>query len=174
LVGFDHDLLGPRRDEIGDPRAIAVTCYSLADPSFSPPGTTHLVIMDLQYSEPWTRLSPAEYLDYKFAYGSKLIDFAQRTFPGLREKIVEADVATPITVMRYLRHPGGAIYGFDQTPSESALFRSNDIVVPGLYLAGAWTGTGGFQPTLTAGAAAADAVLLAISRTSHSATGTTR
>jgi len=174
LAGFDHDRLGPRRDEIGEPRAVAVTCYSLGDPSFSPPGTTHLVLMDLHYSEPWTRLSPAEYLDYKFAYGSKLIDFAQRTFPGLREKIVEADVATPITVMRYLRHPGGAIYGFDQTPSESALFRSNDIVVPGLYLAGAWTGTGGFQPTLTAGAAAADAVLLAISRTSHSATGTTR
>jgi phytoene dehydrogenase-like protein len=174
LAGFDHDLLGPRRDEIGDPRAVAVTCYSLADPSFSPAGTTHLVIMDMHYSEPWTRLSPADYLDAKFAYGGKLIDFAQRTFPGLRDKIVEADVATPITVMRYLRHPGGAIYGFDQTPSGSALFRHNDIIVPGLHLAGAWTGTGGFQPTLTAGAAAADAVLLAIGRDSHSATGATR
>jgi prolycopene isomerase len=173
FAGFDHDLLGPSRDEIGDPRAIAVTCYSLADPSFSPPGTTHLVVMDLQYSEPWTRLSPSEYLDAKFAYGNKLIDFAERSFPGLRDRIEEADVATPITVMRYLRHPGGAIYGFDQTPSDQALFRRNDPVVPGLHLAGAWTGTGGFQPTLTAGAAAADAVLDTIvrNRPSKEATG---
>ncbi|MGD0609213.1 MAG: NAD(P)/FAD-dependent oxidoreductase [Streptosporangiaceae bacterium] len=174
LAGFDHDLLGPRRDEIGDPRAITVTCYSLADPSFSPPGTTHLVIMDMQYSEPWTRLSPSEYLDVKFAYGNKLIDFAERTFPGLRDTIVEADVATPITVMRYLRHPGGAIYGFDQTPSDSALFRRNDIVVPGLYLAGAWAGAGGFQPTLTAGVAAADAVLNTIGRNRRSSKEATR
>ena len=173
FAGFDHDLLGPSRDEIGDPRAIAVTCYSLADPSFSPPGTTHLVVMDLQYSEPWTRLSPSEYLDAKFAYGNKLIDFAERSFPGLRDRIEEADVATPITVMRYLRHPGGAIYGFDQTPSDQALFRRNHPVVPGLHLAGAWTGTGGFQPTLTAGAAAADAVLDTIGRNrpSKEATG---
>jgi prolycopene isomerase len=166
-------LLGPGRDEIGDPRAIAITCYSLADPSFSPPGTTHLVIMDLQYSEPWTRLSPSEYLSAKFAYGSKLIDFAERTIPGLRDAITEADVATPITVMHYLRHPGGAIYGFDQTPSDSALFRRNDIIVPGLHLAGAWTGTGGFEPTLTAGAAAAEAVLGAIGRNGRGSTGTT-
>ena len=127
MVGFDHDLLGPRRDEIGDPRAIAVTCYSLADPSFSPPGTTHLVIMDLQYSEPWTRLSPADYLDAKFAYGGKLIDFAQRSIPGLRDT-----------------------------------------------LAGAWTGTGGFEPTLTAGAAAAEAVLDAIGRNGRGSTRATR
>jgi phytoene dehydrogenase-like protein len=129
--------------------------------------------MDLQYSEPWTRLSPSEYLDAKFAYGNKLIDFAERSFPGLRDRIEEADVATPITVMRYLRHPGGAIYGFDQTPSDQALFRRNDPVVPGLHLAGAWTGTGGFQPTLTAGAAAADAVLDTIGRNrpSKEATG---
>jgi prolycopene isomerase len=174
FAGFDHDVLGPRRDEIGDPRAVAVTCYSLADPSFSPAGTTHLVIMDLHYSEPWTRLSPAEYLDAKFAYGNKLIDVAERAFPGLRDAIAEADAATPVTVMRYLRHPGGAIYGFDQTPSDSALFRSNDIVVPGLHLAGAWTGTGGFEPTLTAGAAAADAVLDTIGRDQLSPPGATR
>jgi prolycopene isomerase len=171
FAGFDHDRLGPSRDQIGDPRAISSTCYSLADPSSSPPGTTHLVIMDLQYSEPWTRLSPAAYLDVKFAYGSKLVDFAERAFPGLRGTIEEADVATPVTVMRYLRHPGGAIYGFDQTPSDQGLFRRNDIVVPGLHLAGAWTGTGAFQTTLTAGAAAADAVLDTIGRKQLSSPG---
>jgi prolycopene isomerase len=174
FAGFDLDLLGPKRDEIGDPRAVAVTCYSLADPSFSPPGTTHLVIMDLQYSEAWTRLSPAQYLEVKFAYADKLIDFAERTFPGLRATIEEAEVATPITVMRYLRHPGGAIYGFDQTPAEQKLFRSDGVVVPGLHLAGAWAGTGGFQPTLTAGAAAADAVLATLGQNHPTSAGITR
>jgi prolycopene isomerase len=164
FAGFDHDRLGPSRDQIGDPRAVALTCYSLQDPSFSPPGTTHLAVMDLQYSEPWTRLSPAEYLETKSAYGNRLIDFAAQTFPGLRDTIEEAEVATPITLMRYLRHPGGAIYGFDQTPSELRMFRRNDTIVPGLHLAGAWTVTGGFQSTLTAGVAAADAALDGIGR----------
>ncbi len=130
LAGFDHDLLGPSRAEMGDPRAVALTCYSLEDPSFSPPGTTHMAVMDLHYSEPWTRLSPPDYLSAKFAYGNKLVDVAERTFPGLRDTIEEAEVATPLTLMRYLRHPGGAIYGFDQTPSDSTMFRPVDVVVP--------------------------------------------
>jgi prolycopene isomerase len=79
FAGFDPDVLGPSRGQIGEPRAIALSCYSLEDPSFSPPGTTHLAIMDLQYSEPWTRLSPSDYLDAKSLYGAKLIDFAERT-----------------------------------------------------------------------------------------------
>jgi phytoene dehydrogenase-like protein len=71
------------------------------------------------------------------------------------------------------KHLGGAIYGFDQTLSGLKMFRGNDSVVPGLYLAGAWTGIGGFQSTLTAGADAADAALAGIGQ-SHLAAATAR
>jgi phytoene dehydrogenase-like protein/ferredoxin-NADP reductase len=173
LAGFDHDRLGARHDEIGEPRASVLTCYSLEDPSFSPPGTSHVSLVDLHYSEPWTRLSPSEYFDAKFRYADKLVGFAERTFPGLRDAIEEADAATPLTLMRYLGHPGGAIYGFDQTPSESDLFRYNDSGISGLHLAGAWVTTGGFEPTLAAGAAAGRAALTTIDSTGSGPVGDT-
>jgi phytoene dehydrogenase-like protein/ferredoxin-NADP reductase len=176
LAGFDHDLLGPRRDEMGEPRAAAFTCYSLEDRSFSPPGTSHVSLLDLHYSEPWARLSPTEYSEAKFRYADKLIDFAERTFPGLRGAIEEADPATPLTLMRYLGHPGGSIYGFDQTPSGSDLFRHDstshrhdDSPIAGLYLAGAWAWIGGFQSSLLSGAEAGRAALAAIDTAGPSA-----
>ena len=70
-------------------------------------------------------------------------------------------VATPMTMMHYLGHPGGAIYGYDQDATENWLFRTNERrpQVPGLHLAGSWTGMGGFQPTLQAGFSAARRLL---------------
>ena len=61
--------------------------------------------------------------------------------------------------MRFLGQPGGAIYGFDQFAKEGSLFTSHKSPVKGLYLAGAWAGSGGFQPTLTSGGQAARAII---------------
>jgi phytoene dehydrogenase-like protein len=61
--------------------------------------------------------------------------------------------------MRYLGHPGGAIYGFDQFAKDSTLFITSKSPIKGLYLAGAWVGSGGFQPTLTSGRSAARSIL---------------
>ena len=71
--------------------------------------------------------------------------------PGARDVLEEVEVATPLTVMRYLGHPGGAIYGFDQDRTDTWPLRGDASHVPGLYLAGSWTTQGGFQPTLMAG-----------------------
>ncbi|MFB8237866.1 FAD-dependent oxidoreductase [Kitasatospora purpeofusca] len=64
---------------------------------------------------------------------------------------------------RYLGHPGGAIYGYDQDRTEGWLFRNSErrSHVPGLHLAGSWAGPGGFQPTLEAGARVARRLLRA-------------
>lgn len=62
---------------------------------------------------------------------------------------------------RYLGHPGGAIYGYEQDATESWQFRDSELRphVPGLHLAGSWSGMGGFQPTLEAGARVARRLL---------------
>ncbi|MBW1642933.1 MAG: NAD(P)/FAD-dependent oxidoreductase, partial [Deltaproteobacteria bacterium] len=73
--------------------------------------------------------------------------------------IEEIEIASPLTHMRYLGHPCGAIYGFDQYAKDSNLFVSPRSSIEGLYFAGAWAGSGGFQPTLTSGGSAARAVL---------------
>ena len=69
------------------------------------------------------------------------------------------EVSTPLTHMRYLGHPGGAIYGFEQYAKDSNLFVSPKSPIQGLFFAGAWAGSGGFQPTLMSGASAARALL---------------
>jgi prolycopene isomerase len=79
--------------------------------------------------------------------------------PEIRAHIEELEVATPLTMMRYLNSPGGAIYGFNQNATDSALIRDRLNTVEGLYFAGSWTSMGGFQPTYTAGVSTARAVV---------------
>lgn len=138
---------------------LLVSCYDLVDPSFSPPGCSQVVIVDLKYAEPWINIPPSRYYQTKYQAADIVLERVEKLFPGLREHIEEIEVATPITHMRFLGHPGGAIYGFDQYIKESKFFVSPQSPVKGLYFAGSWAGSGGFQPTLMSGGAAARALL---------------
>ncbi len=51
-----------------------------------------------------------------------MLDLISRVFPELRNHIEEFDVGTPLTHMRYLGHPGGAAYGYDQHAKNTRLF----------------------------------------------------
>ncbi|WP_181723045.1 MULTISPECIES: phytoene desaturase family protein [Nocardia] len=142
-------------------RGICVSSYDVAPIGFAPTGATHVSLMTLQYADIWKNVSPSEYARAKFAYAETLLDLCETITPGIRDAIEEVDVATPLTMMRYLGHPGGAIYGYDQDATEGWLFRNSErrTHVPGLHLAGSWSGIGGFQPTLEAGARVARRLL---------------
>lgn len=142
-------------------RAICMSNYDVNPIGFSPPGTCHVSLVTLQSAQAWDGVSPQDYASTKFAYADTMIDLAEQVIPGMRDVIEEVDVATPMTMMRYLGQPDGAIYGYRQSATDSWLFRSRDLQdqVPGLSFAGAWEGFGGFQPTLESGARAARRVL---------------
>ncbi|MEV6059931.1 NAD(P)/FAD-dependent oxidoreductase [Nocardia asteroides] len=135
-------------------RGICVSAYDVSPIGFAPAGATHISLMTLQYADIWRHVAPAEYARTKFGYAQTLLDQCETIAPGIRDAIEEVDVATPLTMMRYLGHPGGAIYGYDQDATEGWLFRNSErnTHVPGLHVAGSWAGIGGFQPTLEAGA----------------------
>ncbi len=135
------------------------TCYDVSDPDFSPPGKCQAALVALQYAEPWYLVPPHQYAKAKYHYAENMLKLAELLFPGLRDRIEEAEAATPLTHIRYLGHPGGAIYGFNQYAKDSAYFRSDKSAIAGLYHAGAWVGGGGFQPTLTSGLSAARSIL---------------
>lgn len=148
-----------------DPTFTLFTCYDVDDPDFSPKGACQASLVALCYAEPWMTVSPQHYFDTKMAYADGMLDLVTMEYPDLRSHIEEIDIGTPLTHMRYLGHPGGAAYGFEQYVKNSNLFMNRKSPIEGLFHAGAWSGSGGgFQPTLLSGATAAKDVIHAMQK----------
>lgn len=141
-----------------------LSCYNECGAEFSPAGTCQVAIVTLQCAEPWYAVGVHQYQDVKYRYANAMVDLCNRVFPGLREHIEEAEAATPLTHMRYLGHPAGAIYGQDNFAKDSRFFVSGKSPIQGLYFAGAWVTTGGFEPTLESGWAAGKAALAGLKK----------
>jgi len=135
-----------------------LTCYDVDDPDFSPQGSCQASLVTLQYAQPWMKVPTSKYNDTKYRFAENLIDLAEKVFPDIRKHIEEAEPATPLTHMRYLGHPGGSVYGSEHFTRETILFVKAKSMIQGLYFAGAWNGSGGFQPTLQSGASAARSI----------------
>ena len=125
----------------------------------SPPGTSIVVLTALAYAEPWLAVPPHQYFDTKNRIAGQMLDTLYRVFPKCRDHIEELEIGTPVTHMRYLGHPGGAAYGFDQYTKDNEFFLDRKSPLKGLFHVGAWSGMGGFQPTLMSGFSASRAVV---------------
>ena len=152
-----HDRMG--RVDIQD-EPMVMSCYDISDPLFSPPGTCQVNLVTLKYGDPWLNIPPGQYHEAKFRCAESMLKRAEEIFPNMRQHIEEIDVGTPLTHMRYLGHPAGAVYGFEARTKDSFFFQpGRHTPVKGLNFAGAWVGDGGFEPTLRSGVAAAKSIL---------------
>lgn len=143
-----------------DDDLMVLSCYDVADPDFSPPGACQMSLVTLKFGEPWLRVPPTEYFRTKYRVADAMLRTVEGVHPGLRGYIEEMEAATPLTHMRYLGHPQGAIYGFEQQTKDSLFFQPGRwSPIRGLYFAGGWSGDCGFQATLEAGRAAAQSVI---------------
>ena len=146
------------------PDGVALSCYDVSDPDFSPPGSCQAALVTLQYAEPWLSLPPSKYPEVKYRIARDMINLAGEVFPKITRHLEEVEVSTPLTHMRYLGHPGGAIYGFDQYAKDSYFFEDRRSPVQGLYFAGSWVAPGGYQTTLQSGVSAGRAILKSMSK----------
>lgn len=146
------------------PEWAMVTCYNFIDEDLAPPGKSVVTLVALQYGEAWQDIKPEDYADAKYEFAQKLIKHIEKAYPKISEFIEVAEVATPLTMMRYLNSPDGAIYGFKQHIQDSLLLRNQLSGISGLYSAGSWTAQGGFQPTYMAGEATAKVILRKIKK----------
>ena len=135
------------------------TCYTVDDPKISPEGTAVITAGTLKYANPWMELSPEEYYETKYKAAQIIVDRLEERYPGLRSHIEELEVATPLTHMRYLHHPGGAIYGFEQDLKSSVFFFPREDQVENLTFANGWVNICGFGPNYLYGAQVADNIL---------------
>jgi phytoene dehydrogenase-like protein len=75
---------------------------------------------------------------------------------------VASSFNTALSVRQYLNAPGGAVYGFAPAPLRSLWrtpFRSPRTSIPGLYLASAYAGFGGYTGVVQSAGACADMIL---------------
>jgi len=137
--------------EIGN-QPIVLSCYDVADPDFSPKGACQANIVTLKYGRTWLKVPPREYYRVKFQCAEEILERVEEIYPGIRAHMEELEVATPLTHMRYLGHPEGAIYGYEQYFKDSMFFQPGRYSpIHGLYFASGWVGDCGFHPTLQAG-----------------------
>lgn len=86
----------------------------------------------------------------------RIVAAVDYTFPGFAEAVIAKSLNTATSMSSYLNAPQGAVYGFAPTPGAVSTALTP---VPGLYLASAYSGGGGFTGAILGGAAAADAIL---------------
>lgn len=125
---------------------IIATCYTVDDPKGSPEGTSIITAGTLKYADAWEELNPEEYYETKYKAANIIVDRLEKRFPGIRSHIEEIEVATPLTHMRYLNHPGGAIYGYEQDVKSTFVFFPRESFIENLHFASGWVNVCGFGP----------------------------
>ena len=71
----------------------------------------------IDYLDDWENLNTNEYITRKQKVANIFIDRLEILIPGIRRIIEFYEVGTSSTIKRYTLNPGGAVYGFAQTPS---------------------------------------------------------
>jgi phytoene dehydrogenase-like protein len=158
--GYDIDHMYDlgRRDGPHPLRGAYITSASMKDPTshwHAPEGVSTLEAMALVPGEPsdwgverdginkWKYRKQGHYLELKEQLQQDLIDRAEALFPGLEDRILFKESATPMSHTRYTRAIPGTGYGISNTPDQFADKRPDArSVVKGLYLCGASTRSG--------------------------------
>jgi len=156
-VGFKGQLASLRTFE--NPHEFGITCYDIENPEFSPKGACMVSVINNHYIDPWLAVPPGRYAEAKYQYAQKYIEAADQIFPGMSSYIEEMEIASPLTCMRFLGHPGGAICGFSSFAKDLDTFVRTDSPIAGLHFTGAWINTGGFMPCYESGVQEAEVIL---------------
>jgi phytoene desaturase len=164
-LGAAHEVFRPLHtdhdrtyDDIlaGKPGGMWGSVPSLIDDSLAPEGEHAMTLTSLapyDIGKPWE--SEIE------SFTDQMLEAFEVPFPGLRDSITFLESGSPETLERHCRNQRGAIYGWENIPSQSGGRRApHETEVGGLYMAGHWTqpGTGSIR-VIVSGMHAAELVL---------------
>jgi phytoene dehydrogenase-like protein len=131
-------------------RGFVFTDYSQIDAALTPEGKGVGTVVTFDYMANWTGLTDEEYEQKKSFVERVLTRRLGELVPGIEDAIVHAELATPRTIRRFTRNPGGEPYGFAQIPSQTFEKRNVRSPLPNLSFASAWTNPGGGYGTTMA------------------------
>jgi all-trans-retinol 13,14-reductase len=163
---FDHDQICAGRNDLLDGRApMAYLSFpSLKDPQ-ARSHTAEIVApfsyrsMEAFREEPWKRRG-TDYESAKDRMTQALLDLVEQQYPGFRDLIAYAELATPLTFEFFTGAPSGTIYGYPATPDR---FRKTWFTpktpIRNLYLTGTDAAMLGVMGALMGGVATASTLL---------------
>jgi len=97
------------------------------------------------------------YRDKRARWQDAIAHYLDQFYPGLAAAVIASSFNTALSVRQYLNAPGGAVYGFAPAPHPAP--RSPRTALPGLYLASAYAGFGGYTGVIQSAGACADMIL---------------
>jgi len=97
------------------------------------------------------------YRDKRARWQEAIARYLDGFYPGLAGAVTTASFNTALSVRQYLNAPQGAVYGFAPTPHAPP--RSPRTALPGLYLASAYAGFGGYTGVIQSAGACAEMIL---------------
>jgi phytoene dehydrogenase-like protein len=110
----------------------------------------------------WDSSDMDAYREKRGRWQEAIVRHLSSFYPDLAGNVVASSFNTALSVRQYLNAPGGAVYGFAPTPPRSiwrTAVRSPRTSIPGLYLASAYAGFGGYSGVVQSGGACADMIL---------------
>jgi phytoene dehydrogenase-like protein len=110
----------------------------------------------------WDSSDMDAYREKRGRWQAAIVRYLDSLYPGLAQGIVASSFNSALSVRQYLNAPHGAVYGFAPAPQQSMRRiprRSPRTVVPGLYLASAYAGFGGYSGVVQSAGACADMIL---------------
>ena len=110
----------------------------------------------------WNDTDQDEYRAKRTRWQDAIVNYLDKHYPGLAGAVVASSFNTALSVRQYLGAPEGAVYGFAPTPPRSVFDtqrRTPRTVIPGLYLASAYAGFGGYTGVIQSAGTCADMIL---------------
>ncbi len=162
---LDTDKLWSEDKKLGGYSYLTTICMNMANPEAVPEGYTQLSITTLPLVDGFLDLKEEDYLALKRQFAEDFIaNYEEKTGARIRDKIVEIEVSTPVTISHYVGAWKGSIYGYTHSVSDHAVARlqmaGDEDFISGLAFNGAAGVSGdGMGPAVTNGRAAAKYIM---------------
>ncbi|KIZ41005.1 MULTISPECIES: FAD-dependent oxidoreductase [Rhodopseudomonas] len=140
---------------------LAIVDYAAIDSGVPAPPYVLSVVGPDRLSN-WSELAPEAYRAKRARWQQAIVDYLDAQYPGLAAAVTASSFNTALSVQQYLNAPQGAVYGFAPIvpkPNGPQPSRSPRTVLPGLYLASAYAGLGGYTGVVQSAAVCADMML---------------
>lgn len=113
---------------------LIANCLNIVIPESSPEGTCTLAFSMLVYGDEWGKIRPEDYYKKKNEVAEWAIGLYEKQMGiTIRPYIEEIEIATPVTLARFINTPNGTPYGYQTVPGDSIFARTLNLNSELLY-----------------------------------------